>query len=116
MQQTNQITVEQQNDIALLHIQGDITAQSEPDINGAYRKINEHGSPSKILIQFEENAYINSGGIAILIQILAQTKKNNQIIGITGISEHFKKIFHMVGITKFAKIHNSLEEALQAMG
>jgi anti-anti-sigma regulatory factor len=50
-----------------------------------------------------------------LIQILAQTKKNSQVIGITGISDHFKKIFHMVGITKFAQIHNSLTEALEAM-
>jgi len=115
MQQTNQITFEQQNDIAILHIQGDITAQSEPDINGAYKKVNEQGSTSKILIRFEEGAYINSGGIAILIQILAQTQKNNQKIGITGLSEHFKKIFRMVGITKFAEIYNSVEDGLAAM-
>ena len=115
MQQTNQITFEQQNDIAILHIQGDITAQSEHDINDAYKKVNEQGSTSKILIRFEEDAYINSGGIAILIQILAQTQKNNQKIGITGLSEHFKKIFRMVGITKFAEIYNSLEDGLAAM-
>ena len=51
-----------------------------------------------------EDAYINSGGIALLIQILAQTKRNNQQIGITGISDHFEKIFHMVGITKFVVV------------
>jgi anti-anti-sigma factor len=64
-------------------------------------------------LKFEEKAYINSGGIAVLIQLLAETKRNNQKIGITGLSDHFKKIFNMVGITKFAKIYNTVEEALE---
>ena len=44
-----------------------------------------------------------------------QTKQENQLIGITGISDHFKKIFGMVGITKFAKIYDTVEEALEMM-
>ena len=115
MEHKNEIKLERQNDIALMHIQGDITAQSEPFINQAYQDLNHQGDVSKILIQFEPEAYINSGGIAVLIQILAHTQKNNQKIGITGLSEHFKKIFGMVGITKFANIYTGLEEAIQGM-
>ena len=63
----------------------------------------------------EKEAYINSGGIAVLIQILAQTRRNGQRVGITGISEHFKKIFKMVGITKFAEIFDSPDAATQAL-
>jgi len=116
MPQKNEIKVERKNDITLLHIQGDITSHSEPHINGAYKSANDQEPTKKILLQFEEEAYINSGGIAVLIQILAQTQKNNQQIGITGLSDHFKKIFCMVGITKFADIYNSLEDALESMG
>lgn len=115
MQQTNQFKLEQQNDITRLYIQGDITAQSEPVINAAYKEANDQGNVKKILIQFEEDAYINSGGIAVLIQILAHTHKQNQQIGITGLSDHFKKIFNMVGIGKFAGIFDSAEDAAAAM-
>jgi anti-anti-sigma factor len=115
MEQKNEIKIERQNDVALMHIQGDITSHSEPHINGAYKKLNDQGSIQKILINFEADAYINSGGIAVLIQILAQTQKNDQKIGITGLSEHFKKIFRMVGITKFASIFDGLDEALKSM-
>ena len=115
MEEKNEIRIERQNDISILHIQGDITAHSEPHINQAYQQLNDQGPTQKILIQFEEDAYINSGGIAVLIQILAQTRKNNQQIGITGLSEHFKKIFRMVGITKFANIYDDLGEALQSL-
>ena len=115
MDEKNETRIERQNDISILHIQGDITAHSEPHINEAYKKLNDQGPTQTILIQFEADAYINSGGIAVLIQILAQTRKNNQQIGITGLSEHFKKIFRMVGITKFAKIYDDLGEALQSL-
>jgi anti-anti-sigma factor len=114
MQNKNEITLEKHGSIVVFNIQGDITSFSEPFLNQAYKEANDQGT-EKILLNVDGGAYINSGGIAVLIQILAQTKKNNQKIGITGLSDHFKKIFNMVGITKFANIHNSLESAITAM-
>ncbi len=115
MEQKNEIRLERQNDIALLHIKGDITSHSEPFINEAYNRVNDQQSAGKILLHFDPDAYINSGGIAVLIQILAQTQKMKQKIGITGLSDHFKKIFQMVGITKFADIYSGLPEAIKSL-
>ena len=114
MLHTNEIKLEQHGSVTLLDIQGDITAFSEPFLNEAYKNADNQGA-STILLKTERDIYINSGGIAVLIQILAQTKQKNQLIGITGISDHFKKIFNMVGITKFAKIYDTVEEALEMM-
>jgi anti-anti-sigma factor len=97
-----------------MDIQGDITALSEPYLNEAYQKATDQGA-SRILLKIDKDAYINSGGIAVLIQILALTKQSNQQIGITGITDHFEKIFNMVGITKFATIYPSAEDALKLM-
>ena len=114
MHDSNEIKLESHGAVTIMEIQGDITAFSEPFLNEAYQKANAEGA-TRLLLKIDEGSYINSGGIAVLIQILAQTKKNNQVIGITGISDHFQKIFHMVGITKFARIHKSLPEALETM-
>jgi anti-anti-sigma factor len=114
MQYTNEIKLEQRGSVTLLDIHGDITGFSEPFLNEAYKNADNQGA-SNILLKTERDIYINSGGIAVLIQILAQTKQNNQLIGITGISDHFKKIFSMVGITKFAKIYDTVDEALEKM-
>ena len=111
MQEVNEIKLETRDAVTIMDIKGDVTAFSEPFLNDAYQNANSLGA-GKILLKCDSNAYINSGGIAVLIQVLAKTRKNDQVIGITGISEHFKKIFHMVGITKFAKIYDSLEDAL----
>ena len=111
---TNEITFEQHGAVTLLNVQGDITSFSEPFLTEAYQTANDQGA-SKILLKIGTDAYINSGGIAVLIQILSQTKQNNQKIGIAGVSAHFKKIFNMVGITKFAKIHDTVEIAIEMM-
>jgi anti-anti-sigma factor len=114
MEQQTEITMETVGDVTLFDIKGDVTALSEPFLNDAYEKVLDLGV-SKILLQFKKDAYINSGGIALLIQVLAETKKNSQKTAITGLSDHFKKIFNMVGITKFAKIYDTVEAALEAM-
>ena len=113
-QQTNEVTFESRGQVMVLNIQGDITAFSDTKLNEAYRIATAQGA-GRVLLKIGADAYINSGGIAVLIQILAQTSRNRQVIGITGVSEHFKKIFSMVGITKFATIYPSIEEALEKM-
>ncbi|NIM97326.1 MAG: STAS domain-containing protein [candidate division Zixibacteria bacterium] len=114
MEQGNEIRLEAVDDAILFDIKGDVTAFSEPFLKEAHKSATNQGA-NKIVLKFEESAYINSGGIAVLIQLLAETKKNNQQIGITGLSDHFKKIFSMVGITKFANIYSSVEEATKSL-
>lgn len=110
MNKENQIFLRKEGDIIIVDIKGDITAQSEPFIFNVYQKIEDF---EKILFNFDESAYINSGGIAIIIFILAKASKKNQVIYMSGLSDHFKKIFHMVGITKYSKIYSTELEALK---
>ena len=112
MQKENEITLEKKGDVTIMDIKGDITAFSDPFLNQAYQEATDLGS-SKIILKSNKEAYINSGGIALLIQLLARIKSNNQQVAIAGISDHFIKIFNMVGISKFAPIYDSEEAALQ---
>jgi anti-anti-sigma regulatory factor len=42
--------------------------------------------------------------------------KNDQKVGITGLSKHFKKIFNMVGVTKLATIFDTESDAFRGLG
>ena len=114
MSDQNEVTIEMHGAVALFDVMGDVTVSSEPFLKEAYQNISDQGT-AKILLKFSEDTYINSGGIAVLIQLLAETKKRSQVIGITGLSDHFKKIFKMVGITKFAEIYPSVDEGLKSL-
>jgi anti-anti-sigma regulatory factor len=85
-----------------------------PAIEDAYRII-DHERAKKILMRFDEDTYFNSEGIKSILLILAEARKNDQQVGITGLSEHFKKIFNMVGITKLAKIFEGEDKALRGL-
>ena len=107
-----EISNSSKNDVSLIHIKGDVTAISGEAIEKAYQKVSADGA-KKILLCFNAESYINSGGIAILVGIAAESKENSQTIRMTGLSSHFQKIFHMVGLTKYTEIFPSEELALE---
>ena len=114
MKVQNEIKVERRGDVTLFDVSGDVNRFSEPFFKDAYAQVDSQ-EIKQILLKFHEKAYINSEGLKVLIQLLAETNKNQQQVGIVGLSEHFKKIFRMVGITKFAKIFDSVKEAMESL-
>ncbi len=107
-----QVSISQKDDVSILQIKGDVTAISGETIEEAYQKVSTDGA-KKILLYFDADGYINSGGIAILIGIASESRKNEQRIRITGLSPHFQKIFNMVGLTKYTEIFQTEELALK---
>ena len=114
MGQENEIKIESHGTVTLIDISGDVTRSSEPFFKDAYSQVGTQIT-KKILLRFHEKTYINSEGLKILIDLLAETNKNQQQVGIVGLSDHFKKIFRMVGIIKFAKIFDSVKEAMESL-
>jgi len=111
MESENEITVMMDGDVAVFNIRGDMTVLSEPYLLKTYERAGGRGV-GKLILAFNDDIYINSGGIVALSHLLMQAKANNQQVAITGISNHFKKIFAMVGISKFAAICDTVEQAL----
>jgi anti-anti-sigma factor len=107
-----EISISKKDDVSIINIKGDVTAITGEAIEHAYHKLSTDGA-KKILLYFDKDDYINSGGIAILIGVASESIKNQQKIRITGLSSHFQKIFHMVGLTKYTEIFPSEELALK---
>ena len=107
-----EITIHNQGDVAIINIKGDVTAVTGEAIEEAYQTVSLAGS-TKLLLVFNKESYINSGGIAILIGIVSESQNNQQIIRITGLSEHFHKIFDMVGLPRYTAIFASEAAALE---
>lgn len=89
--------------IIVLRFSGDITSSSKAVVLGTYQ-----GLPpeiKRILLDFSKVEYLNSSGIALIIQMLMEAGKAGQSIQIFGLSPHFQKVFTMVGITKYSGLH-----------
>jgi anti-anti-sigma factor len=107
-----QVSISQKDDVSILNIKGDVTTIAGESIEEAYQKVTTAGA-KKILLYFDKDGYINSGGIAILIGIASESRKNGQTVRMTGLSGHFQKIFNMVGLTKYTEVFPSEELALK---
>ena len=107
-----QVSTSHKGDIAVIHIKGDVTAMTGEVIGNAYKSESVSSSP-KILLHFDKDCYINSGGLASLIDIASEGRKKEQKIHAYGLSDHFQKIFHMVVLTRCIPIFSSEEAALK---
>ncbi|MBW2095957.1 MAG: STAS domain-containing protein [Deltaproteobacteria bacterium] len=112
MEESNSVRIEERGSVAILDISGDVTSRSEITLRSSYERLD----PEKIkgiLLKFERSTYFNSEGLKVLILIFAEARKRAQKIAVAGLSGHFKKIFGMVGITKFAKIYDDEAQAVK---
>lgn len=90
--------------VSAMRFTGDITSTSEAAILGTYQGLAPETS-KRILLDFSKVEYLNSSGIALIIQLMYAASKNGQQIQTFGLSPHFQKVFTMVGITKYTQLH-----------
>ena len=88
--------------VTVLRFTGDISSSSRDAVLGTYEGVVKN---RPVLIDFSKVEYINSSGIALVIQMLMEANKNGQKIAAFGLTPHFQKVFTMVGITKYASLY-----------
>jgi anti-sigma B factor antagonist len=100
--------------VTILAFSGDIASTSKDAIMEAYHGLGP--SASKVLLDFKGVDYINSSGIAIIIQMLLEASKSGErTIGIFGLTPHFNKVFTMVGVAKYSTMSPDEATALAAL-
>jgi len=100
--------------ITCLRFTGDISSVSKDAIVGTYQALDK-ASHKHILLDFKGVEYLNSSGIALVIQVLMEASKSGQTIAICGLTPHFTKVFTMVGITKYATLYPDEAGAVAAL-
>ncbi|RMF58122.1 MAG: anti-sigma factor antagonist [Calditrichaeota bacterium] len=100
MGEETQVATRVRDDVAIIDIKGEVTSFAEQVLEDAYAQLTDAGFTC-IGFNFSDVSYINSAGMAILIGILTKSRKRNQTLLAWGLTEHFQKIFGMVGITKY---------------
>jgi anti-sigma B factor antagonist len=102
------------NSVTALRFLGDISSASKEAVVGTYEALDKAANKS-ILLEFKGVEYLNSSGIALVIQVLMEAKKSDQTVAICGLTPHFTKVFTMVGITKYATLYADEAAALAGL-
>ena len=110
---TDKLTSPAGQAVAVLRFEGDIASTSKEVVLGAYQAVPK--TSKSILLDFTKVDYINSSGIALVIQLLMEATNAGQKVYAFGLSAHFTKVFTMVGITKYAGLFADEAGALSAL-
>ena len=110
----DQLTSPAGHSVTVLRYEGDIASTSKDAVLGVYQALPK-SDVKLILLDFTKVDYINSSGIALVIQLLIEAAAAGQKVYAFGLSAHFTKVFTMVGITKYAGLFASQTDALAAL-
>ena len=110
----DQLTSPAGHQVSVLRFEGDIASTSKDAVLGTYQSLPK-ATAKIVLLDFTKVDYINSSGIAIVIELLLEAANSMQKISAFGLSPHFNKVFTMVGITKYAGLFPDQSEALAAL-
>lgn len=98
--------------IAVLRFSGDITSTSRDVVFGGYEEV--PASTRRLVFDFSKIEYMNSSGIALVIELLMAANKANRTVQSYGLSPHFEKVFIMVGLNKYTHLHKNEATACAA--
>ena len=109
MRRECKIKVREGDELVTIEVLGDLTASAEKSMDAAYQEACGYDHKN-ILLKFDGKSRINSAGIAIVINLVMESREKDCKVFIIGVSKHFRKIFELVGLTKYTKIVDSEEE------
>ncbi len=110
----DQLTSPAGHPVSVIRFEGDISSTSRDAVVGAYQTLPKD-KVHIVLLDFTKVDYINSSGIALVIQIMIEASNSGQKVHAFGLSAHFQKFFTMVGITKYAHLFPDQQTALAAL-
>ena len=111
--QTFEVSVRYQDDKAIFDLSGEINAFADQALNAAYVEA-ETKDPETFVLNFDAVEYINSTGIALIVELLAQVRKAKKELVVFGLSDHYIEIFEITRLADFMTIYESEARAMSA--
>jgi len=109
------IESESSGSTAILRISGDITSGSDGDLTAAYAAAVDGGART-VILDFAGLAYMNSGGIGLLVTLLVRAQRAGVHLMATGLSDHYRQIFELTRLDEAITIHDDEATAVAAAG
>lgn len=89
--------------MVVIDLVGEISAPAEEILNQAYDKASQE-NPSTILFNFSKVEYINSTGIALILNLLVRARRSQHQLFAYGLSDHYRELFQITRLADFMRI------------
>lgn len=107
------ITTSLNGDILVCSIDGEIDINTSPQVKKAFDKLVKD-KQKKIVINLGRVSYIDSSGLATLVEALKNLRNYGGRLKLTDLSSKVKSLFEITKLEKLFDIADTAEEALKA--
>ena len=106
-----QVNIEDTNGISLCRVSGDIDINSSPDVKKTFDQVVSQ-KKDKVVINLKDVSYIDSSGLATLVEILKNLRAYGGKLKLSNLSVKVKGLFE---ITKLDKLFDIVAEEQDAV-
>ncbi len=86
-----------------VRLSGDLNARADETLATAYERVVALG-PRRVSRDFGKVGYINSTGIALVVRLLAEARRDGRAVRAIGLTEHYREIFRITRLSDFMEI------------
>jgi len=86
-----------------LRLSGDLNGRADQALLNAYAQVAALG-PRRVSLDFGHVGFINSTGIALVVRLLAEARRDGRTVRALGLTEHYREIFRITRLSDFMEI------------
>lgn len=86
-----------------LRMAGDIDVRADEALADGYVR-GAANEPSRMVLDFGAVDYINSSGIALIVRLLAEARRDHREVVAVGLSDHYQEIFRLTRLSDYLTI------------
>lgn len=88
---------------ATLRMRGDVDIAADGTLADAYAHATADGA-TRVVLDFGGVGYINSTGIALIVRLLAEARRDRREVVAVGLSDHYREIFRITRLSDYLTI------------
>lgn len=96
-------TVDGTTEGAVVRCEGDLNVRAATALETAYTEVASLGA-RQITLDFARVGYINSTGIALIVQMLTTARADGRSIRASGLTDHYRQIFEITRLSDYMAI------------
>lgn len=110
-QTADKASVRLQEGLAIIDLPAQIDGSAEQTMDEAYAQVTRSGV-KRVVLNFSGVDFLSSTGIALIVGLLARSRKDGRQISSCGLSDHFREIFEITRLADFMRIYPDERSAL----
>ena len=105
------IKTTEKGDVTIFEVQGEINITTSPELKRAFEKVKS----VKLIINLAGVGYVDSSGLATLVEILKRLRSRGGSLSLTQVTEKVKSLFEITKLEKLFGIYASDQTAFESL-